>query len=82
MKEIWSNRYGKNKTEGLHKWLERNIIGYKRGDLQKYINGFSLYIEKPNKCDTPNLASDNFEKWTNFVLITYKNKNHDDKQIR
>ena len=68
MKEIWSNRYTKKKTEGLHKWLEKNVKEYKRQDLQKYINGFSFYLGKPTKFDTPNLASENFNKWTMFVL--------------
>lgn len=66
-KEIWSNNYGKNPTDGLQKWLEKNIKGYKRQDLQKYLNGFSSYLGKPTKCDTPNLASNNFTKWTQFI---------------
>lgn len=68
MKEIYSNNYGKNKKEGLHKWLEKNINGYKRQTLTKYIEGFSLYLNKPNKIDTIDLASNNFKKWTKFVL--------------
>ena len=27
-KEIWSNRYGKNPKEGVHKWLENNVKNY------------------------------------------------------
>lgn len=77
MKEIWSSRYGKNKTEGLHKWLEKNVKGYKRKDLQKYINEFSVYLGKPTKCDTPNLASDNFTKWVQFVSTKFRLKNYD-----
>lgn len=69
MKEIWSDKYYKNKTEGLHKWLEKNVDDYKRQDLQKYITGFSIYLGAPAKCDTSNLASNNFIKWTQFVLI-------------
>ena len=67
-KEIWSSRYGKNKTEGLQKWLSKNVKNYKRQDLQKYINGLSIYLGRSTKSDTPKLASDNFAKWTQFVL--------------
>jgi hypothetical protein len=71
-KYIWSNRYGKNKAEGLHVWLEKNVKDYKRGRLHEYIKGFSNYLQRPTKCDTVNLAQDNFLKWTQFVLTNHK----------
>lgn len=67
MKEIWSDNYGKNKKEGLHKYLEKHINNYKRQDLQKYLNGFSIYLNKPNKSDSSELASNNFKKWCEFI---------------
>lgn len=67
MKEIWSNRYGKNPAEGLHKHLEKTIKNYKRKDLPKYLKGFSNFIGKPEKCDTVKLASNNFSKWMEFI---------------
>jgi hypothetical protein len=75
-KYIWSNRYGKNKAEGLHVWLENNIKDYQRGRLHEYIKGFSNYLQRPTKCDTVNLAQDNFLKWTQFVINNQK-PNHD-----
>jgi hypothetical protein len=49
MKEIWSNNYGKNPSEGLHKYLLKNIKGYKRSKLNKYIVGFAKFINKDKK---------------------------------
>jgi hypothetical protein len=69
MKEIWSNKYGKNPAEGLHKHLEKVIKNYKRQDLQKYLKGFAIYLNKPNKYDTVKLASNNFSKWCLYVKL-------------
>lgn len=74
MKEIWSNNYGKNETEGLQKWLESHIKGYKRQNLRAYIIGFSVYIGKPDKSDTAYLASNNFSKWRIFIKEKFKDK--------
>ena len=74
MKEIWSNNYGTNKIEGLHKWLQSNIKGYKRQNLQSYISGFSEYINRSDKSDTSNLASNNFSKWVVFIKEKFKDK--------
>lgn len=79
-KYTWSDRYGKNKAEGLHVWLEKNVKDYKRGRLHDYLKGFSDYLERPTKSDTVNLASDNFIKWTQFVLSNQKN-NYDSKRL-
>lgn len=49
VKYIWSNKYGTNPSEGLHKHLEKVIIGYKRGNLAKYLRGFAVYLNKPTK---------------------------------
>ena len=72
MKEIWSNNYSKNKNEGIHKYLEKNIKNYKRQDLQKTIKGFSIYLNKPLKQDSPNLVSNNFNKFIEFVKLQQK----------
>jgi hypothetical protein len=67
VKEVWSNRYGKNPSEGLHKYLEKTIKGYKRGNLSKYLSGFSEFLGKPELTNTVKLASENFHKWTEFI---------------
>lgn len=40
-KEIWSNKFGTNPKEGIHKFLIANYKGYKRGNLSKVINEYS-----------------------------------------
>lgn len=67
MKEIWSNKYGKNPAEGLQQFLVSNIPGYKRQDLMKYIHGFAKHINKHNIKDSIKLASNNFNQWMDFV---------------
>lgn len=67
MKEIWSNNYGKKSTEGIQKWLLKNVPNYKRQDLQSYITGFSKYLKQGNKQDSSKLVSNNFIAWTKFV---------------
>lgn len=67
MREVWSRRYGPNPKEGLQMWLERNVKGYKRQDLTKYLTGFAAYLGKPEQKEDHGLADRNFKKWTTFV---------------
>lgn len=71
-KYIWSDKYGTNPAEGLHKHLQKVIPNYKRSQLQKYLTGFAKYIDKPTKQDNPKLASNNFAKWIEFVKTLNK----------
>lgn len=66
-KYIWSDRYGKNHKEGIHKYLESVIPDYKRGNWMSYVHGFAEYLGKPNKQDSMKLASENFHKFTLFI---------------
>ncbi len=67
-KGIWSNRFGKPCTyrEGLHKYLENNIIGYRRSKLGDYIKGFAKFMGKDKK-DSVELVQGNFGKWIEFL---------------
>ncbi len=65
-KEVWSRNYGRNPSEGVHKFLEKNIVGYKRKNVHSYIKGFAKFAGK-DKPDTILLASYNFSKWVQFL---------------
>ncbi len=67
-KEIWSKNYGRNPSEGIHRFLEKNVSGYTRKSVHRYIKGFAEHIGK-NKPDTILLASYNFKAWVNFLKV-------------
>ena len=67
IKEIWSDKYGRNPREGLHVYLKTKVKDYKRKHLINYITGFNTYINKPDKKDSVELASGNFKQWIEFV---------------
>lgn len=65
-KEIWSNRYGRNPREGLHKWLESKMPDYKRSQLQQWLIAFGKH--QGNLKDQPTYASANFKEFSEFVI--------------
>ena len=73
-KYIWSNKYGTNPKEGIHKYLESKIPNYSRSRCSNYIKGFAEYLNTPNKQDSPKLAHENFQKFTLFIKEKYKHE--------
>jgi len=73
MKQVWSMQYGNNPKNGVHKWLERTVKGYKRGSCDKWLKGFAKYLDE-NSTETDNieLACKNFKKFKEFI----KNKKY------
>ncbi len=67
-KYVWSDKYGRNPSEGIHNYLEKNIIGYRRNNLNIYIKGFAKFIDpNSNKSDSVNLISNNFSHFKKFI---------------
>ena len=70
-KYIWSNRYGRNPREGLHVWLEKNVKGYKRNDLQLWTVAFAKHLG--NDKNSTNYATSHFDEFRQFVAeVNYK----------
>ena len=68
MNHITSMRYGNNPKNGVHKWLERTVKGYKRCSCDRWFKGFAKYLdENSTERDNMELVCKNFKKFKQFI---------------